>query len=333
MVRLSKVVGLFLFLGITILLGCEGGQSEALLDDLLEAEAERDDYKSELTQQAIELETLSSKLNQLNLDLQSLQIKKETLLKEKKIVEDELETIKKRKKELEAELIQVKNELRPQEHIQKEKELLEKDLERITKELDEATRGLDALNINYTKLSADYKEITEKLISSEAANDSLLNRKPKTIKILTRSISVSNYFHIKNVQDAVKTLKFDVPKDAKEIRIAGSFTSTYSGVTALIRDKPGLDSLLKHWNQGKVDKIQSNWVVNDVKTGRLLDMEGLRNWAGHVIFADKLKKPLKAGETYYLIFRFFNDDCQGFLCLGDKVATTTITGTFTLSYF
>ena len=65
----------------------------------------------------------------------------------------------------------------------------------------------------------------------------------------------------------------------------------------------------------------------------LLDMPGLRDWADHVVVADKLRRPLLAGETYYLIFRFFNNECRGFLCLGDKIASANITGDFSISFF
>ena len=557
MIRLSKLVGPFLFLGITILLGCEGGQSEALLDDLLEAEAARDEFKNEATKLSTDLENTKGELNRAKTEFATLGQVRENLEKKNKNLEQEVDKLEKEGKELntkfedankslgkletekarlekdvekltadidkanqaiqdiekdksdlerkisnqetlikdtnanleslelerdrlkdqvkklevdlqaidtvedvgqarlqkqidaykqdlektEADLdtaIEEKNNLEDEKDdldksikklteeledasetlsglekknakitkdrddiqvelekagegagvvkkleaekdqlkadldialgdleragkdqgeavkelqakrdelkkslddankslllIQLDKEGLEKDLATITKEIDTANNSLTELQEANKKLARNVDTLKEKLVTAEATLESLLNQKPTIKKLISRNFAVPNRFHVNNAADAIRTIKFQTPATAKDIRIAGSFTSTYDGVTALIRDQEGVDAAIKGWNQEKEDKTISNWVVNNVKNGKLIDAKGLREWAGPVIDADKLKRPLLPGTTYYLIFYFYNDECQGFLCLGDKVASTTITGGFSLSY-
>ena len=565
MIRLSKLVGPFLFLGITILLGCEGGQSEALLDDLLEAEVARDEFKNEATKLSTDLENTKGELNRAKTEFATLGQVRENLEKEKKNLEQEVDKLEKEGKELntkfedankslgkletekarlekdvekltadidkanqaiqdiekdksdleqkianqetlikdtsanleslelerdglkdqvkklevdlqaidtvedvgqarlqkqidaykqdlektEADLdtaIEEKNNLEDEKDdldksikklteeledasetlsglekknakitkdrddiqveldsaiaelekagegagvvkkleaekdqlkadldialgdleragkdqgeaikelqakrdelkkslddankslllIQLDKEGLEKDLATITKEIDTANNSLTELQEANKKLASNVDTLKEKLATAEATLESLLNQKPTIKKLISRNFAVTNFFHLKNVADAIRAIKFQIPATAKDIRIAGSFTSTYDGVEALIRDGKGLDNYIK-WRNGDLEKDPSitNWASGFVKEGKLIDAKGLREWAGPAIDADKLKKPLLPGTTYYLIFYFYNDECQGFLCLGDKVASTTITGGFSLSY-
>ena len=60
---MKRIGSSFLILVFCLLSACEGERSSALLDDLLEAEEDRDKFKSELSQKSIELEGLKSRIN------------------------------------------------------------------------------------------------------------------------------------------------------------------------------------------------------------------------------------------------------------------------------
>ena len=181
----------------------------------------------------------------MNLDLQSLQIQEKTLSKERENLDEDLKKLRKEKEDLDAKLIEANKALRPQQLIQKEKELLEKDLDRVNKTLDETVKQLDNLNDDYSKLNNQYKQLSEDLLAAEATTDLLINRKPKILKVFDQPFSIPNFFHFNEGTDAIKFREFEIPANAKEIRIAGSFKSNVGGVTALIRDKKGFEGRWK----------------------------------------------------------------------------------------
>ena len=81
-----NLVGPFFIFCIFSLVGCEGERSEAILDDLFEAENARDEFKDKATKLANDLENTNVKLNNLNTDYATLGQVRENLEKDKKIL-------------------------------------------------------------------------------------------------------------------------------------------------------------------------------------------------------------------------------------------------------
>lgn len=110
-------------------------------------------------------------------------------------------------------------------------------------------------------------------------------------------------------QNIHKTMDFTVPSTAESVVFKGDFESNFP-ITVFLRDELGYAKFTGGIDEG----ITSDWVVNDMKSGQVIDI------------------PLTAGKKYVLAFYFFNRDCRGLLCLGEKEPFATVTSNFEVLY-
>ena len=98
--RLVICLRVIFFAGLIIFCGCEGEQSNAILDDLLEAEEARDQLKNKVSQLETDLENTKSELNKVNTDFATLGQVRENLKSDNKNLLDTIDDQKKNEKEL-----------------------------------------------------------------------------------------------------------------------------------------------------------------------------------------------------------------------------------------
>lgn len=119
----------------------------------------------------------------------------------------------------------------------------------------------------------------------------------------------NSYYQSEGTQREVhRFYSFEIPESARGAVFLGSFTADHD-VQIFLRDEMGYLKWLARKDEGSI----SSWVVNWLKEG-------------------SANVPLLTGKKYYLVFYFYNSDCRGLLCLGNKQSNAKVAASFTVSY-